>query len=506
MGIVARYSGVEESFGQDALRLLHQRHAPLIVAVLGELYDADERRSIAAVELHAQVDGFLDDLSQAVPGIELPRLRGRDLAYSWVEGGSRGWLRYRDAEEPGGTNVYDITTEALDALRYVRESRRQALVSESRVKDLIAKVQNTALLASEDRERKVSILTEQIEQLTRQRDELLAGGEMEAVDDIGIVEALDQIVTEVNALPSDIRRVAERFAEIREQVRQELRESDLSQGDVLDQYRQRMDELMADDRGRAFNGAVDLMRQTRLMRSFTEDMETVLNHDAAEVLRADERQRLKRMSRELSREIHQVIDSHTQIVRTISRHLVSPDQVQARELRAVLRELDRRLAERKAVAPVRERMTVTVVPPTIETELLRTKYAELIEAPPPPLLPQQQGAPMRAAEQRRLARMGAPDLEQLRGHLVSALAETPEASIAEVFNALPDGIRRLVDLLGLFEVSSGTGALARAHRGTGTDVYRTVHPLGESTREFVGPRLTYSDDDRAALTSAAEKE
>ncbi|RYF61008.1 MAG: DUF3375 domain-containing protein [Comamonadaceae bacterium] len=506
MSVIARYHDVSGAFDRDTLRLLHQKYAPVIVAVLGEVFSEDDQRVVAEDDLHDHVDFLLEQISDAVPDTELPQQRGRALAYSWVEGAARGWLRYKDGSTPSGPTTYEITNEALDALRYVRETGRHAMVSESRVKDLITKVQDTALMISEDRERRIGILSTQIEKLTEERDRLLSGGDLEFAGTGEVIEVLDQILSEVNNLPSDIRKVGELFADMREQLRQEFRDDDRSTGEVLDLYRQRMDALLNnDDRGRAFVGAVELLQKTGMMRAFATDMDIVLAHEAAQGLKPEERRRLKRTSRELSREVQQVMVSHRHIVQTIYSYLSAPDRIQATELRTLLRELDRRLSERKAVAKVRSRVPIAFVPATIELDRLRTNLADPADFAAPPAARPHLAIPMSAEEQRELLRMGGPDVDKMRGILITRLKAFPRATVAEVFNALPREDRRLVDLFALFEASADTMALRRSHTAGLTDRYLTVHPLGIEERVFEAPRLTYTDEDRSVLIANMER-
>lgn len=506
MSVVARYHRVAESFGRDTLRLLHQKYAPVIVSVLGEVFSEDDRHEVVESDLHAQIDYLLQQIADDQPGAELPQQRGRALAYSWVDGSARGWLRYLDGEKQGDPNRYAITNEALDVLRYVRDSDRRVLVSESRVKDLITKVQNTALMVSEDRDRRIRILDSQIEALIEERDRLLGGGKLAVVGDGEVIEMIDQIVTEINSLPSDIRRVGELFADIQERIRQQFRDDDRTAGQVLDSYRESMNALLDNEQGRAFLGAVELLKRIEVMRSFANDMDVVLAHEVAQGLMPDERRRLKRMSRELSREVQQVLASHRRIMTTINSYLVSLDRVQATELRNLLRELDRRLPQRKAVAKVRSRVLIEFIPATLDLERLRTNLADPADFVPPPPLRERAVIPMTAEQQRQMLRMGAADIAKMRGILITRLKADPRATVGVIFNALPAEDRRLVDLFALFEVSSATSAVVRAHRTGLTDRYVTVHPLGIEIREFAGPRLTYTDEDRSTLIDIMERQ
>ncbi len=75
-GELARVQGAYE---QPTLTMLHQRRAPVIIAIFRTSFGRDVR-AIPAPRLHDQVESYLDELRLAgVTGGDLPIGSGRDL-------------------------------------------------------------------------------------------------------------------------------------------------------------------------------------------------------------------------------------------------------------------------------------------------------------------------------------------------------------------------------------------------------------------------------------------
>lgn len=101
-GELARVQG---AFQQPTLTLLHQKLAPVIIAIFRNSVTLDVR-TIDAARLHQQVDTYLAELRLA-GHTDLPTGRGRDLCLRWM----RGQWPVRSAEADA-TEVYALTSHA----------------------------------------------------------------------------------------------------------------------------------------------------------------------------------------------------------------------------------------------------------------------------------------------------------------------------------------------------------------------------------------------------------
>lgn len=76
----------------------------------------------------------------------------------------------------------------------------------------------------------------------------------------------------------------------------------------------------------------------------------------------------------------------------------------------------------------------------------------------------------------------APSLAQLRERIEGNLQEGDLDTAAELFNALPDGLRRPVGILGLLHLFTSMGATFKVER----ELVTAIRPDG-STRQFLMP-------------------
>src|SRR5690348_14766412 len=108
--IVGELARVKGAFEQPTLTLLHQRQAPVIIAIFRSAFGRDTR-TIAAARLHEQVETYLGELRLA-GAADVPNGSGRDLCLRWMRG---QWL-VRPPVEDDGPEVYTLTSYAQDAL------------------------------------------------------------------------------------------------------------------------------------------------------------------------------------------------------------------------------------------------------------------------------------------------------------------------------------------------------------------------------------------------------
>src|SRR4051812_32015035 len=245
--IVGELARVRGAYEQPTLTLLHQRLAPVVIAIFRSAFSRDTR-TIPAPRLHEQVDTFLDDLRLAgVPN--LPTGSGRDLCLRWMRG---QWL-VRSIEDDG-TEVYSLTSHAQDALTLVKNlTRDRASLSEHRIATIVNAVRRFNTEVNPDRGARVSILNEEIARLRAERDRLVHGGELPEVSGEYMLEGYIELLQLLAALPSDSARVEEAFVALRGDILASFRAEDRPAGEVIDDYLRRADSLTtATPEGRAF--------------------------------------------------------------------------------------------------------------------------------------------------------------------------------------------------------------------------------------------------------------
>jgi hypothetical protein len=508
--ITGELARVRESFDKPTLRLLDRKWAPFVLATFKSAFSRD-RRSVQADRLHVQVDAYLADLRSS--GIETPKGAGRSLCLQWV---NDQWL-YRETGDDDDEQ-YSLTSHALEALALVESlSSDRALISESRLTTIVDAVRHRAMQADPDREERIRRLDLQVAELTRERDRLAAGGEVEATSDEQMLEGYADLVDLIGRLPSDFKRVEESVAAMHRQIVNDFRGEERPISEVLDEYLAKTDALMSSTAaGRAFEGAFALLRDDALLLDLKNDLQAILDHPFAGAIKPSEQRSFLATVGLIRKGIDDVLVQRNGLTTTLREHIVNHDVVKDRELERLLRDINRELATWMETAGPRSSVTAPLLPATLDVEHLRERfYDPQAHLPPRPLEDVSEDAP----EPPSLADMrkqGGPLVSELQLALAAALESGSAGSVGEVFNAL-EPLRRPVEILGLLQLAAQVQALEGTEStestpgaaGTegieGTDageLFQTVRPDG-TTRTFAVPRIALPARGRASAAPAS---
>jgi hypothetical protein len=278
-----------DAFDRPTLTLLNlnRKWAPLVLAIFSSHFSQDRPR-ISAEQFHVQVDTSLDELRRQ--GETVPDGSARDLCRSWV---AAQWLSL--AAGPDNVEAYALTSHAQDALDYVtRLAGDRPGFSESRIRTILDTAHRVATEANPDPEERVRRLDAQIERLTEQRNRIAAGEEPLGASDDQMLDDYMNLNSLLAALPADFTRVVESMNRMRREILSEFRAESRTSGEVLDDYLDRVEELLAGSpEGRAFTGAVELLRDDRLLEELRADFEIILAHSFAVTLTPQERAALR---------------------------------------------------------------------------------------------------------------------------------------------------------------------------------------------------------------------
>jgi hypothetical protein len=500
--IVGELARMREAFDKPTLRLLDRKWAPLVLAVFKGSFGRDQR-SVSAERLHTQVETYLDELR--ANGETVPSRNGRALCVQWM---GDQWL-YRTVAA-NGQEEYSLTSHALEALDLVhRLSRERALISESRITTILDAVRKWATEANPDRQARIERLELQIRQLESERDHLLAGAELIAASDDRMVDGYANLIDLIGALPSDFKRVEESVLAMHRRIIDEFRNEDRLIGEVLDEYLHKSDELTTlTPEGRAFEGAVALLRDEALLLDLRADLDTILDHPFAQALTTAEQREFRGTVLVIRRGIDDVLAQRSRLTSTLREHIVNHDVLRDRELDALLRRINQQLARWMETAGPRAVVPLPLMPAAVQVAHLRERFWDpAAAAPPPPLADVSDEAPA-PPDLTEIRTQGGPSFTQLQDRLQAAgdpASATP--TLAALFNTLPAELRRPVEILGLLHLLDDgplDDAAARAAAeptaaeptGPGTsplsaheevEVYAAIRPDG-SRRRFLGSR------------------
>jgi hypothetical protein len=504
--ILAELARVRDAFGKPTLRLLAPRRAPLVLAIFRTTFTRDQR-AVPAERLHQQVDNYLDEIRLA--GEPVPDGAGRVLCMQWL--GDNWLVRTRDDD---GAEHYSLTSHALEALDLVQSlARDRTLISESRIHTILDVVRRFATEANPDRLARIERLDAQIAELTAERDRIQAGGDIDTATDDQMLDRYTNLLSLIGQLPSDFKRVEEAVAGMHRQIITDFRSETCPIAEVIDKYLARSDSLMKlTAEGRAFEGAFALLRDEPLLVDLRRDLDIILTHPFAQALTPAEQREFRRTVKIIQDGIRDVLSQRQRLSATLRDHIVHYDVIRDRELDAMLRQINQQLEVWMRTAGPRSTIGVELVPAKIEVEHLRERFWDPADAAPPPPLEDVSDTAPPALDLTDIRNQGGPTLGQLRDQLIDAAAAGELYTVAEVFNALPNDLRRPVEILGLLHLFLGTRADESdngiPHRETRLaaleqeERIEAIRPDG-TRRRFAIPTLPLCPADAEALTEGA---
>lgn len=313
----------------------------------------------------------------------------------------------------------------------------------------------------------------------------------------GFVNLIDLI----GQLPSDFKRVEESVLDMHRQILRDFRDEERPVTDVLDEYLTQQDELVkSTPEGRAFDGAFVLLRDDALLLELRENLSAILGHPFTAALDAQDISEFLGAVAVIRQGTEDVLSQRRRLTATLRDHIVNHDALRERELDRTLRGINRELAKWMESAGPRAVVPVELLPPTLSVGHMRERmYDPKSEVPPPPLeRVEDEAASTLTLEE--LRQQGGPTLDGLRAALTAALAEGDMDSLGELFNDLPDALRRPVEILGLVHLLAHTGDLQHADA---SEVLEAIRPNGER-RDFAVPRLLLPEPDETALHAVEE--
>ncbi|WP_413601979.1 DUF3375 family protein [Curtobacterium sp. Curtsp57] len=491
------YARVRAVLDRPTLRLMSRPTSAVVLAVFRTVFDRDVQY-VPADRMHLQVEEHVARLQATgarVPASENPqdddkRPNGRALCREWV---AAQWLVRSNS--PDGDEQYSLTSHALEALSLVDAlSADRALISESRLAMIVDAVHRWAARAEPDPDVQIRRIDAQIAELQAERDRLATGDAPTTVDDDRMRDGYTNITDLIRQLPSDFKRVEEAVASMHREIVEDFRNEVRPIGEILDDYLARTDTLMeATPEGRAFEGAFELLRDDALLLRLRDDIATILEHPFAESLNAAERRAFRNTVSILRQGIEDVLAQRRLLTGTLRDQIVAHDVVRDRELDAVLRSVNRRLATLMGDGSTRGTLPLELLPPVAEIGTLRERFYDPdTEAVPPPIEEPDDDV-FDEIDVDSLRRHGGPLLTELRAALRFSTAATSDGA----FHELPPEQRRPVELFGLAHLLTGrddfeAAAAAVAHetvRPDGTAVAFTM-PTAALT-----PRDPFADDD-----------
>ncbi|PZR53639.1 DUF3375 domain-containing protein [Xylanimonas oleitrophica] len=479
------YEGAQRAFRSPTLALLHRRHAPLVVTLLGQLF-TPERQGVPVADAHAEADEALAHL-RAAGHADLPEGAARDLCRQWV---AEGWLvrqvvdarSVRSGEQPG--EEYRLTAHAVEALEVAaRAGGPRSRVTRSRVRSLLEAVERLADDVEPDVAARRARVRGEIARLSAELERLEAG-QVEPADDEQLLEEAEHVLFLVRELPADFTRVAESIRALQRRVVLSLRQDDRPTGEVLAEYLEQAEHLLEQtSEGRAFAGALRLLGDAERLGTLARSLESVLQHPFAQRLAPAQRAELRGLTRQIEQGLEDVLTAQRRASHVIATQVRHHDPLRDRQVDDLLRDAVAALAAwmpgTRSGQPVEALRRL----PRAEVGRLRETLHDLRPPVAPEPLAEWDEDGTDGVSLADARRWGGPQYEALLEHARS-LRGADAVDVGAVFEAGPQDLRRPVDLVGLLELARPAEDAAG---GAEVSVVTAVRPDG-SRRRFAFER------------------
>lgn len=480
--VADEFALAKEAYATPEVRFLSEKqHGAFILAVL---------RSTFTRELPAVVDNdFHEALDHAIGALRdrgetgVPDTNGRALATSWV---ADGWLE-KDLSSDGQM-VYRPTAASQTVMEWLDRQSRQRLVSVPRVNQIFDNVAKLAALADPDRDALIREHEREAKRHQAEAERLKAGGDVPAGTDDDLLQYADLVVGAMNEIPSDFRRVGERFHDAKRDLQDRLLTTD---GETVGQVIQSVTDtsrniMTGTPQGRAFEGVSELIRDEAQMGSLRHNLNRIMNSPAADMFTDGERVMFANLPAVFVTHVDLVLEGPRALTKIVGGRLAA--HVDASEGQGGLLSTIRaaRAALRTHKGPVPHGAIPTLGPLTVPGSTLRLHDPRPVDAPRS--LADAPAAVTEPLTLEYLARWGGPHGKDVADHVRRLFAAGRDrVTLAEAWQVAPSDLRRSVELVAYL------GHPARSHdRPRGTDVITVSE--GDRSRKFMIPRVEFTNE------------
>lgn len=507
--VVAEYERIEVELERPTLRLLDKAEAPLVISVLSDVFEDNQEHVAAQTVQHRVRANLLTlDANGHNPGgrftdVDLGASEGLALAgtlcKAWVR---NGWLA---SDRIGGEERYQLTASTQEAFDFVRRSNSESVVSAERIRTIITAANSAVQAMTVDRDVRVATLEAQIADLQKQRDDLVAGGEIIPASPQSVREAFRNIDDLVRGLPAEFKRVAERLRASQSRALEDLRVSDEPQGIVVQRVLREFSQVLTDRyEGRAFLGAIALIDSMSEKREFEDNLRTLASHPAVENVGVA-RQRVRNALQIIRTGMKMVEAEREQLAQRLNTQVARFDADRDRAIDRRLKLVEQELRTWFASSRPRDKVSWILPCEDVSIDYWRGQYWHPKDTAMPPRVDRGADQEVSAPSAAELRLRGGPSRAQLADAIVDAVTsgEMDDPTIAQVMGALPAELRRPIEIGGMYDLAALGGVIF--DKTDDMEAVGTVSHDG-TERQFVVPRLRYTEDVADHIYSAFESE
>lgn len=496
MGVVnGEVVRARRAFSRPTLALLNKTYAPAVIAIFTSIFTTN-RKQVLAEQFIIDVNEHLEDLRDH-DNEDTPDLPARKLVSNWVRD---KWLVR--AVNDSGREYYSLTSHAQEAIDFVaRAGGERALVSESRIRTLLDTMDRFALDAQPDRDKRIASLTTQIQQLQAEKDRLESGGDIEPASVSRMEEHFDNVKYMVRELPADFTRVAESIKDLQRMILAQLRQDERPTGEVILDYLEASENLLSQTpEGRAFTGALELLKSEELLGQLEASIEAILTHPFARSLGTREREIFRATKSTILEALGVVLNEQQRASRTLTAQIRNHNPLRDKELDDSLRAAIVALGEWFPTTARGEQVDVLSRFERAHFGRLRTGLHDLHDDAPPEAIAQNADVEISGLELEEIIAMGGPRHRELLAHVEEILDEIgADITIGQAFSSGAENLKRPVEIFGYQEIAGittdqphGESLLeTRDHHDAPAPLEKVIAIRADGTqREFIIARQT----------------
>jgi hypothetical protein len=234
------------------IKLLRAKNAPLILSFLHREFKASNRLVIANYELVNKLADYLEALNylEADDLYENVLQRAKQYIDDWCNEENRYLRKYPDET---GESVHELTSDTEKAFQWIDAlNKRDFIGTESRFRDIFAKLRELIEQSSADPEKRIGVLEKKKKEIEDQIREIKSSGKVDSYSNTQIKERFFEINKLGRTLISDFKEVEENFKEITRNIYEKQARQDMNKGAILGYTLDATDELRESDQGKSF--------------------------------------------------------------------------------------------------------------------------------------------------------------------------------------------------------------------------------------------------------------
>jgi hypothetical protein len=273
-----RYEDVEALRTRHAAwRLLRADNAALVLSFVGDVFGAENLRSVPAGDLADRLEDELIAVNERLGERRFPK-PARAYLDDWASPES-GWLR--KFYQPGSDEPhFDATPAAERALSWLRSLQARSFVgTESRLHTLFELLRQMVYGAESDPDVRLVELRQRRAELDREIAAAEAG-EVAVLDATGLRDRYQQFAVTARELLADFREVEANFRALDRELRERVAGFEGSKGELLDEVLGDRDAIADSDQGRSFQAFYDFLLSPQRQAEFGQMVERLAGIDA----------------------------------------------------------------------------------------------------------------------------------------------------------------------------------------------------------------------------------